>query len=162
MAAFIVNLARARARPAPPACLAQGLPARLHFWRGASGRRYAHTVYGLIECPPLPQATYLLVRRDDAGRREVLHIGLAESDAPTLNLAQLRQRGATLGANEVHLHVLAETAEQRRLVLCDLRAAQFGALAAESDRQSDRHFDRHFDRHSDRRRERSASHAPLK
>jgi hypothetical protein len=140
MTPLIVNLARARPRPVPVPCPAHGLPARLHFWRGASGRRYPHTVYGLIECPPLPQATYLLVRRDDAGRREVLHIGLCESDAPTLNLAQLRQRGATLGVNEVHVHFLAETAEQRRLALCDLRAAQFGALVAESGAESAREF----------------------
>ena len=134
MAACIVNLACVARRrvPAPAAPgLAVDLPARLHFWRGASGRRYAHTVYSLIECPPLPQAAYLLVRRDSAGQRHVLHIGSGESSAPSLNLASLRQRGATVGANEVHVHFPAETPEARRLVVCDLRAAQFGALAAE-------------------------------
>lgn len=134
MAACIVNLAcvtrRRAAAPAAPG-LATDLPARLHFWRGASGRRYAHTVYGLIECPPLPQVAYQLVRRDSAGRRRVLHIGSGASSAPSLNLAALRQRGATLGANEVHVHFPAETPEARRLVVCDLRAALFGALAAE-------------------------------
>jgi hypothetical protein len=134
MAAHIVNLASPVSRRAPlPVApgLAQDLPARLHFWRGASGRRYVHTVYGLIECPPLPKATYLLVHRDGAGRRRVLYIGAGESNAPTLNLAHLRRRGATLGANEVHVHFSAETGRQRRLVVCDLRAAQFGMLAAE-------------------------------
>jgi hypothetical protein len=111
--------------------LPQDLPARLHFWRGASTKRYVHTVYSLIECPPLPRALYLLVRRNENGRREVLHIGCSESDAPTLNLARVRQRGAQLGANEVHVHFLAESEAERRLVTCDLRAGQFGALSAE-------------------------------
>ena len=61
-----------------------------------------HNVYGLLECPPLPQAVYLLVRRQANGSLKVLYIASALSDAPTLNLARIRQRGATLGANEVH------------------------------------------------------------
>jgi hypothetical protein len=130
MAACIVNLARVARRQAPTPAAAD-LPAGLHFWRGASGRRYAHIVYSLIECPPLPRAAYLLIRRNPTGQRQVLHIGSAESSAPSLNLARLRQRGASLGANEVHVHFPAEAPEQRRLVVCDLRAAQFGALDAE-------------------------------
>ena len=136
MAGRIFNLAPAHTRSAPvpepiDLGLPQDLPARLHFWRGASGKRYVHTVYSLIECPPLPRAVYLLVHRDRDGRREVLHIAGAENDAPTLNLARVRQRGAQLGANEVHAHFLAETEADRRLVTCDLRAGQFGELCAE-------------------------------
>jgi len=131
MAACIVNLARVARRQVPAPTAAADLPAGLHFWRGASGRRYAHTVYSLIECPPLPRAAYLLIHRDPAGQRQVLHIGSTESSAPSLNLARLRQRGASLGANEVHVHFPAETPEQRRLVVCDLRVAQCGALDAE-------------------------------
>ena len=36
-----------------------------------------------------------------------------------------------LGANEVHVHALARTDDERQLVVCDLRAGQFGALADE-------------------------------
>jgi hypothetical protein len=135
MAAQILTLAQtAHGRPfsLPPAAdPASGKTARCQFWRGASGRRYVHTVYGLIECPPVPQATYLLVRREADGSCRVLHIASGESSAPTLNLARIRQRGATLGANEVHVHPLAQTEGQRRLVICDLRAGLFGALGAE-------------------------------
>jgi hypothetical protein len=138
--ARIVSLApvqRRAAAPAPVAMgLAQDLPARLHFWRGASGKRYVHTVYSLIECPPLPQALYLLVHRGKDGRREVRHIGCADSDAPTLNLARIRQRGAQLATNEVHVHFLAEDEAKRGLVACDLRAGQFGELSAEPTRAS--------------------------
>jgi hypothetical protein len=137
MAARILSIAPVRRRPAPdPVALgfAQDLPARLHFWRGASTKRYVHTVYSLIECPPLPRAVFLLVHRGKAGRRQVLHIDCGHSDAPTLNLAQVRQRGAQLSANEVHVHFLAATEEQRRVVVFDLRAAQFGELSPEPTR----------------------------
>ena len=140
MAARIVSIAPARPLvPAPePVALgvAQDLPGRLHFWRGASARRYVHTVYSLIECPPLPKAVYLLVHRDKTGRRQVRHIASGTSDAATLNLAQVRQRGAQLGANEVHVHFLALTDRDRHLVTCDLRAGQFGELSSEPTRAS--------------------------
>jgi len=135
MAARILSIAPVRRRTPAPAPVelgfAQDLPARLHFWRGASTKRYVHTVYSLIECPPLPRAVFLLVRRSKDGRRHALHIDYGHSDAPTLNLAQVRQRGAQLGANEVHVHFLAATEEQRRIVVFDLRAAQFGELSSE-------------------------------
>ena len=64
----------------------------------------------------------MLVRRDAAGRRRVLFIGRASNDAPSLNLAEIRQRGAQLGANEVHVHFVAELERQRSIVEFDLKA----------------------------------------
>jgi hypothetical protein len=137
MAANVVSLARVQRAPAPvPLGLPQQVPARQHLWRGASGRTYVHSVYSLIECPPLPQASYILVRRDQDDRRTVLHLGAGENDAPTLNLAQVRQRGAQLGANEVHVHFSASTERERFMVLCDLRAGQLGSLSAEPEHAS--------------------------
>jgi len=101
------------------------VPGRSHafaFWSGASGRRYVHTVYTLIECPELPRANYLLVRRDKAGRR-VLRVGRLTHKAQSLNLAEIRHNGARLGANEVHVHLLGRTEEQRRQIELDLAAA---------------------------------------
>lgn len=94
-----------------------------HYWRGASGRRYLHSVYTLIGCPALPQANYILVRRYADGSREALAFGQTKDDAVTLNLAHLRHEGAKCGANEVHLHLLAETGHDRTLVEADLSAA---------------------------------------
>ncbi len=76
----------------------------------------------------------MLARRDEQGRCYPLHIGCGQSDAPTLNLAHIRRRGASLGANEVHVHFLADADEQRQLVACDLRAGQYGELSAEPSR----------------------------
>ena len=129
------RFADSRPNPAPVAAAAlQARAGGVHAWRGASGERYAHCVFSLIECPPLPKAAYVLVRRDADGERHALHIASGQSDAATLNLARIRQRGATLGANEVHVHVLASTDDERHLVVCDLRAGQFGALAEEPSR----------------------------
>ena len=135
MSARILSPARiAERQPSPGPVLVEALLDRaggVYSWQGASGQRYAHSIFSLIECPPLPKVAYALVRRDAAGRRHVLHIASGTSDAPTLNLARIRQRGATLGANEVHVHALAGTDDERQLVVCDLRAGQFGALADE-------------------------------
>lgn len=139
MAARIVELSRIIERAALPVALPAertlDAAAATHFWRGASGRRYMHSVYSLIECPPLPKTAYMLVRKDGTTRK-VLHIGCGRSDAPTLNLAVIRQRGASLGANEVHVYFLGKTDEQRNLVACDLRASLFGELCAQPTRAS--------------------------
>jgi hypothetical protein len=100
-----------------------------HYWRGASGRRYLHSVYTLIGCPPLPRANYILVRRQD-GFLTPLAFGQTKDDAISLNLAHLRHQGAKLGANEVHIHLLAETPEERAQIEGDLTEAHFQRIAA--------------------------------
>ena len=104
-----------------------------HYWRGASGRRYLHSVYSLIGCPALPQANYILVRRYEDGRRVALSFGQTKDDIATLNLAHLRHEGAKCGANEVHIHLLAETGEARRQVEADLASAHIERLAPAAD-----------------------------
>jgi len=135
MSSSVVSLLPVRAEPAVPRPVAPGLieqaPVREHTWYGASGRRYLATVYSLIACPPLPKACFVLVRRDAKGARAALHVGVGRDDAPTVNLARIRQRGAQLGANEVHVYFPADSDAARSLVACDLRAALFGALEPE-------------------------------
>jgi hypothetical protein len=100
-----------------------------HEWHGASGRRYAHKVYSLIECPPLPMGSYVLVRRDERGTCTALRVGVSQSEAPTLNLAHIRREAALAGANEVHVLSDAASDALSKLVACDLRASLFGTLA---------------------------------
>jgi hypothetical protein len=59
-----------------------------------------------------------------------LAFGQTKDDADTLNLAHLRHQGAKIGANEVHIHLLAETAEDRAQVEADLTAAHMRRVAA--------------------------------
>lgn len=93
------------------------------FWQGASGRRYVHHVFSLIECPQMPQATYILVGHDEDGRRIALHVGCVENQAPSLNLADIRRRGATIGAKEVHIHLLGRDTGSRQSIAEDIRCA---------------------------------------
>ena len=111
-------------------CAEEGFAQAFHYWRGASGQRYLHSVYSLIGCPALPQANYILVRRHEDGTRTPIAFGETKDDAISLNLAHLRHKGAKLGANEVHIHLLAETAVDRARVEDDLTAAHCDRLAA--------------------------------
>lgn len=99
-----------------------------HYWRGASGQRYLHTVFPLLECPLMPKVNYILVACDRDGTRRPLDIGQTVSDADSLNLAHLRKRAAQLGANEIHIHFLAETSAQRADAEADLSSRQLGRV----------------------------------
>ena len=57
----------------------------------------------LPTCRAPVRAAYVLVKRDQAGKAVPLFAGAAVSRAPTLNLARIRRRAATLAATEVHL-----------------------------------------------------------
>jgi hypothetical protein len=130
MSARIIELAAFRARRSQTTeAVAETVVRanRFHFWTGASGKRYVHTVYELLECPPLPAANYVLVRREPGARRKILCIGRVSNAADSLNLAEIRQRGAELGADEVHVHLLAESAKLAKLVEFDLRTGQIEA-----------------------------------
>lgn len=97
------------------------------FWRGTSGLHYAHTVYTLTGCPPLPPASVMLVERSADGFRRICQVLTVDDRAPTLNLATIRQRGAALGANEVHVHFAAGIAEARITAAMDL-GVQYGSF----------------------------------
>ncbi len=130
MGARIIQLAEIRARLSDshvePSALdgAADFAERFHFWTGASGRRYVHTIYSLFDCPEIPAGNYILVRREGRSRRRVLAVGRVDSEAPSLNLAQLRHEAANLGANEVHVHLLAGSPKQSLMVELDLRSGQ--------------------------------------
>ena len=103
--------------------------ARFHFWTGASGKRYVHTVYSLFDCPAVETANYVLVRREGVAKRTVLAIGRLTNESASLNLAEIRQRGATIGADEVHVHLLAMSETEAHAVESDLRSAQAATLS---------------------------------
>jgi hypothetical protein len=90
------------------------------FWNGASGASYVHTVFRLLDCPELPNSNIVLVRRDREGRAEALHIGRVEEDSPSLNLAAIRRTAAQIGADEVHVHLLGRSLDERHGIERDL------------------------------------------
>ncbi len=104
----------ARSQKAPRACT----------WQGASGRVYLHRVYDFIWCPEIPNANVVFVHRACLGPRTVLHAGVVENGAPSLNLAQIRQLGAQLGANEIHVYDGEDDPAERIAIADDVHRGQ--------------------------------------
>lgn len=96
------------------------------FWRGTSGHAYVHTVYSLAGCPSLPPASVLLARQVDGAGRMVLDVFGVANSAPSLNLAEVRHRGALMGANEVHVHFGVPDRRSRQATVADLRTRYVG------------------------------------
>lgn len=116
---------RAGNGPVPVELDARDFGHGFHYWHGLTGQRYLHSVYSLPECPELAKANYILVYRLENGDAVPLFIGQTTADAGSLNLAGIRQKAARLGANEIHIHVLADTPGQRDDVERDLLKGQF-------------------------------------
>lgn len=109
-----------RGRHMAPRRPASGSAHDFMFWNGASGASYVHSVFKLLDCPELPNANIVLVRRNHEGRAEALHIGRVEEDAPSLNLAAIRRAAVQIGADEVHVHLLARSQDERHGIEHDL------------------------------------------
>jgi hypothetical protein len=92
---------------------------RFWYWTGASGRRYIHSVYAVDDCPPLPGAIFVLVKRYGV-MRTVVGIGRF---SPFWDGARhgMGTKGLALAdADEVHVHLLAKSPEMRDAILNDL------------------------------------------
>ena len=102
----------------------------LHFWRGASGRRYLHAVYSLLGCPDLPASNFVLVRREHDQSITVVLAGAVSRSSGSANLATIRQTAARLGANEVHV-LTSETSDlKRQQIASDIATANSALVAA--------------------------------
>lgn len=113
--------ARSRGLPGPGAtslplrsARSCGLAMRFHAWRGRSGRRYVVSVHGRRSLPDFAEAVFLAVAVDESGGVHVL--GVRTSEEGLLDWPLLA------AADEVHVHLLARTAEARGLVAADLGA----------------------------------------
>lgn len=94
----------------------------LSAWRGRSGRRYVVGVHGLtVEAAEeaLP-AVLVAVRRNDAGLAVLLDLYSGETGAS--DVAEWVGRAAGQGATELHVHRLAEGADERTRIVADLTA----------------------------------------
>ena len=109
------------------------LSRRFRHWRGESGRRYLFSVFPLApsvhgeEVPRFADAVVMAVARDATGERRILAID--ETGAlPELFYESARLRAAAAaGADEVHVHLLSDTAASRMAVVADLGALLDGA-----------------------------------
>jgi hypothetical protein len=107
----------------PLASLARtGLEKMFHSWIGASGRRYVCSVYSLSEPPAFDyrRAIVAAIRRTRTGAAIAFVFEPHESD--DFNLWARRARAA--GAEEWHVHLLADTPDARAFVVRDLCPAR--------------------------------------
>ena len=96
---------------------------RFWYWRGASGRKYIHSVYAADLCPPLPGATYVLVRR--AGTLRVAFAAGRLSEWSGNLPASCAGSGC-----EIHVHLMARDDAEAEWIAGDLAAALVTADAA--------------------------------
>jgi hypothetical protein len=105
---------------------------RFWYWHGASGRRYIHSVYRPETCPPLPGAVFLAVR-SVGNLRTVLgtgrFAGFWDINIPAENAAHW----GSLGANEIHVHLLGRDEAEACEIAADLEAALKESVTASSE-----------------------------
>ncbi|QCK85121.1 hypothetical protein E8L99_04675 [Phreatobacter aquaticus] len=108
----------------PQALAAAGIRSRFHGWRGISGRRYLTTVYEAGEAPAYEGAIIVLARREGDVRVAVWAGRSPASPRALARLAQMKK------ADEVHVHLIAETERDRADAEADLMSpATVSAIA---------------------------------
>jgi hypothetical protein len=91
---------------------------RFTAWRGRSGRRYVSSAFAATSEDALTFADAVVIAVNEA--REIIAVrdsgpwGLADA------LARWRDEALAGGAVELHVHLIAATADERRAVLADL------------------------------------------
>lgn len=112
------------AHEAPLRSLEPGRGRRFTAWRGRSGRRYIASVFAIGDEAALGFADAVLI----AVSRERRIVAARESGPFGPEAASGRWRDASLaaGAAEIHVHLLAETAEARRAAVADLTTVVAG------------------------------------
>lgn len=97
-----------------------GTEDRFWYWRGASGRRYIHSIYEAASCPPLPGAVFVAVRRIGTLRTAVA-VGRFPAVIEGGTTAAMLPNGCV--ADEIHVHLLARNDGEARAVKADLALA---------------------------------------
>lgn len=95
---------------------------RFWYWSGASGRKYIHSVYLLDDCPPFPGAIYVAVKRQ-GHLRIALAVGRFQPFWDHVLGAREARRFASLGVDELHVHLLGKTPAETEAVFGDLLEA---------------------------------------
>jgi len=95
---------------------------RFWYWSGVSGQKYIHSVYRIGECPPLPGAIYVAVKRKGSLRIAVA-VGRFQPFWDHAVGTREARRFSSLGVDELHVHLLGKTPAQTEAVFSDLQEA---------------------------------------
>lgn len=101
---------------------------RFWYWRGASGRSYIHSIYEAKDCPPLPGAVYVAVRRLGPLR---IAVGAGRFPAFFETASQVAGSVLPAEADEIHVHLLARNEVGAEGIRRDLDSA-LGATAPQA------------------------------
>ncbi len=91
---------------------------RFAAWRGRSGRRYVATAFPASHPEALGFADSVLLAVD--AERRILAVREAGPWGVEAALERWRDDAIAGGAREIHVHLIAETAEERRRAVADL------------------------------------------
>ena len=92
-------------------------------WQGVSGKWWITTVYPLVASHLDLSSVYVMVRRDTNGLQHPLYIGQTSNTGRRMDehLGDKLRQAILLGGNELHLHFLAESEQDRFAIETDLR-----------------------------------------
>jgi hypothetical protein len=90
-----------------------------HYWLGASGKPYLHTVFNIENIPQYTDAVILAVRQDSLNRTPLL---LARTGKiPNILFSGAAFAGALArGANELHVHLMGKDERELKNTEADL------------------------------------------
>lgn len=104
---------------------------RYHYWMGASGRRYICTIFSPRNCPTVSSAVYIAVHRNEDGTITPLSAGFYHSPfVGGVKNAHHFAEAVKLGANEIHMHLLADDPFEAEEISNDIYAQIFPAETA--------------------------------
>jgi len=92
-----------------------------YWWQGASGRWYIHTVYPIHAIPGFKACNYIFARPRFDGTREPFYIGQSGEFDERLDRHEKLGPALWLGATEIHVHLLAQSRQERLNIETDLR-----------------------------------------
>jgi hypothetical protein len=96
---------------------------RFRSWRGRSGRRYIFSIFrdwdGGAE---FREAVVVAAERGPDGGRRILLVDSTETFPELLLQGRALAEARAQGANELHVHLLAASASERRAIVADLTA----------------------------------------
>ena len=96
----------------------------LSAWRGRSGRRYVVSIHPFrpLDLDYGRDAVILAVRRPETGPAAIVGLHAMADHPRDLSLWRMFDRAHEAGANELHVHRLAETEAARVAIVADLAA----------------------------------------
>jgi hypothetical protein len=106
------------------------------WWQGASNAWFIHSIFDFAETTSIQSCNYIMVRREFDGRRTALYIGQSGDFSTRLPNHEKFAAAQRLGADELHLHFLANSPSERFRIETDLRNGHNPSLNEQGNRSA--------------------------